>query len=295
MTSTRRTAPADPSDPVGEEPDRSGAAAGASWDEVPVWAAGGPADRPRDRPTASPPGPGPSRGRRRAAVVVAVVLALLFLLVATERFGRSYAASEIRGRLERGGLVTNSEVTVGSSAWRPVVWPALFTGDVDRITIRVTDGTLADLPVRTADYRLEGIQGDLSLRDGTVGVRSLDRGSVRLVLDPAVVGGASGSELQTRGDRLVTSAGEPVGLSIEGDDLVVSVPGAAPTRLPVVDPYVLPCRPDVAVTRRGVVLACEGDTLPGILRTPLAGADDGSPPAPTDSLLPPQSTIKPGG
>lgn len=291
MTSTRRPSPAEPSDPADDEVAATEGAPTSTWDRVPVWAA----DGPSDGPPADPGPPGRVPRRRRGAAVLAVAVAVLFLLVATERFGRSYAASEIRTRLERGGLVTNADVTVGASPWRPVVWPALFSGDVDRVTVRITDGTLADLPVRSADYRLEGIHGDLSLRDGTVGVESLDRGSVRLVLDPAVLGEAGGTTVRARGDRLVTAAGEPVGLSLEGDDLVVSVPGAPVTRVRVVDPYVLPCRPDVAVTRRGVVLECVGDTLPGILRTPLSGAGEGAPPATTDSLLPPQSTLKPGG
>ncbi|MFZ4518464.1 MAG: hypothetical protein ACOYOP_08745 [Microthrixaceae bacterium] len=278
MTTTRRGAP--------------GGADGATavrsaWDEVPVWAAG--ADTPAS------PAPPPRRRRRWWIALPVAALFVLLLAVAIERFGRSYAASEIRSRLERGGLVTNAEVTVGASPWRPVVWPALLTGDVDRVVVRVTDGTLADLPVRSAVYELEGIHGDLSLRDGTVGVNSLDRGSVRLVLDPAVLGRASGTEVRARGDRLVTADGAPVGLALDGDDLVVEVPGAAPTRVQVVDPYVMPCRPDVSVRRVGVVLACTGDTLPGILRTPLAGVPDGAPPATSDSLLPPQSTIKPGG
>jgi hypothetical protein len=215
--------------------------------------------------------------------------------VGVELVGRVVAERRIEERLRDSGITGEIDVTVGRAWWRPTVWPALVTGDVDRVLVAVTDGELVGLPVRSARYVLSGIEGDISVLDGTVAVERLDRGSVRIVIDPAVIGQGIGADLRIQNGQVVAGeTAEPVEMSVEGDQLVLrsaalAGPTAAPS-VPVVDPYLLPCRPDVGVRGAAVVLSCSGGDLPGVLRSPLVGDGDLPPAGPAD-LPPPQSTV----
>ena len=231
-----------------------------------------------------------------------VVLALVLLaLVAVERFGRTYAEGEIAGRLRNGGVTGDIGVTVGSSWWRPAVLPALVTGDLDRVEVDVANGSLAGVRVDSARYVLSGLHGVFPPFNGTVAVRSLDRGSVVMRIPPEVIGQSIGVPVVVRnGDLLAGDPLAPLDVQVVGDSLVFSGRALAsqgrPQPVPVADPYLLPCRPRVGVARGALQLACTGTTVPGILQAALQGDDPGGDGvAPVGELPPPQSTDRPGG
>jgi hypothetical protein len=232
---------------------------------------------------------------------VALVVAVLFVaLVAAERFGRGYAEHEIAARLQEGGVTGDVDVTVGGSWWRPAVLPALVTGDLDRVTIDVRDGTLSGMPVERTRYVLEGIHGDVSVLNGTVAVRSIDSGSVLVRISPDVIARSLSTDVRARGDELVAgNPPSPLKAYVVGDDLVFSGRALAdrgrPQTLPVGDPYLLPCSPGVAVADGALELSCTGDRLPGVLKVPLQGSEQPAGSAPVDTLSPPQSTVRGGG
>jgi hypothetical protein len=232
-------------------------------------------------------------------VVVLAVLAVVGLVV-TERVGRAYAEGQIESRLRASGVNGDIHVSVGSSWWRPTVLPALVTGDIDRVTVTVTDGSLLGLPVDDVHYTLGGLHGDVSLLGGTVVVRSLDGGTFEMRVPPEVIGDSLGIPAAVRNGRLVGGAERsPLEVRVQGDQLVFSGPSLgerSPQTLPVADSYILPCRPVVSVEGGALRLACTGDRVPGILDAPLQGdepADVG--PASPGQLPPPQTTAKPPG
>jgi hypothetical protein len=281
--------------------------ASTDWSPAPVWAAPGPADAPAEHGGDGPrrePGQGPPVDRRRGGRRVrrrrwiAAAIALVLLLVGVERLGRSYAEGAIADRLRDSGITGDVDVSVGSSWWRPTVLPALVTGDVDEVSVRITDGSLMGVPIDRADYALSGISGDVSLLGGTVGVRSIDRGSITIDVPPSAIGHAVGEPVTIRDGRLeMGQPARPVRARMSGDSLVLEDPaGGQPIRVPVVDPYVLPCDPALHVRERSLELSCAGRNVPGILRGPLQGSTatdaDGDP---AGDLAPPQSTVRPGG
>lgn len=201
--------------------------------------------------------------RRAAKVAIVSAVVLLTALVLAEAVARSVLADEAEARLRDGGISGDVEVSVGRP-WRPSLLGAFVTGELDRVEVALRSGSVSGIDVDSADYRLEGLRVSASLRDRTIGATGLSSGSVRIVVDAAV---------------------------------------ADPTELAGGDPWFLPCRP--AVERRGgtVVLACVGDDLPGVLRTPLGPAiapSEPTGPDPAVQLQPPQTleldpSSEPGG
>lgn len=230
-----------------------------------------------------------------------VILAMVVVgLAALEHFGRSYAEGEIAARLRSAGMTGDIQVTVGRAWWRPSVLPAVATGTLDQVEIRIREGSVSGIPVEEVDYVLGGIDGDLSLLNGTVDVRSIDEGSVSMRVLAETIGESLATPIAIRDGRVVVGAEEaPAELRVSGDNLVIDAPdraGGAPIELVLADPYILPCRPEPGVVDGAIQLDCTGDTLPGILEGPLQGdtpAPDGVPPM--EELPPPQSIDRPGG
>lgn len=232
-------------------------------------------------------------------VAAAALLALLVLgVVVLERFGRSYAQGEIAARLREAGMTGDVDVTVGRSWWQPSILPTLVTGNLDRVEVRVTEGTLSGIPVEDVDYVLSGIEGDLSVLNGSVDVREVEEGSVRMLVPVSSIGQSVGTPLAVHDGRVVVGQDEvPATVGLVEDNLVISGPGVVGLPpLPLADPYILPCRPELALVGASLELACSGDEVPGILRGPLQGdtpAPGGVPPV--EELPPPQSIDRPGG
>ena len=176
-----------------------------------------------------------------------------------------------------------------------------MTGDLDQVRVTITDGSLAGLRVDSVDYLLTGIHGDVSLLNGTVGVTSIDNGSVVMRIPPEVVSDGVGVEVEMQSGRLVTGdPSTPIDVKVVDGSLVFSggpLSGKRrPPPIPIADPYVLPCEPTASVVDDALQLACDGDQLPGILQVPLQGsAPASSGDAPSAELPPPQSTERPGG
>jgi hypothetical protein len=203
-----------------------------------------------------------------------VALLLLLVAVLAEVGGRLAVESIAEQRLRDAGVAGGVEVVVGSAWWRPSVVPTLFGADLDRVAVHLRDARVYSLSVSEADYVLEGLGVAISVRQRTIGASSLDEGTVRLLADPASMARDLGYEVVVEGDRvLVGPDRDPAVLQVEGDDLVVTSAALAPeggsTRMPVVDPAVLPCAPSVRVVDGFVELRCSGDRLPGMLGEPL--------------------------
>lgn len=261
----------------------------ASEDVAPDWSAPVWAEPTEEESEAAARG----AGRMWRWVFVVASCLLVLVVVAGEMVGRRYLTAEVESRLRDSGMTGVIDVSVGGG-WRPVVLPAVIGTGLDRLTIRITNGTVGGLPVRRADYDLRGIEGDVSLRNGTVRVRSIASGDVRIAIDPAALETVTGTTMRIRGGRLLAGEeGVPVGLKVRGDLLVLGGEAeglwGTEIEIPVVDDQLLPCTPRVRVVDRSIVLACRGRSVPGILVDPLEG--DRSPTAPAGQLVPPQSTI----
>jgi hypothetical protein len=259
--------------------------------ERPVWAAPVPSDEQGDDA-------GRRRRNRRIAALAAVALVLFAGVVVVEWVGRRTLTDRVADQLRASGITGEVEVTVPGGL-RPVVLPALLGAGLDELSIRITDGTIAGLPVARADYTLTGIDGDVSVLSGSVRVDSIAEGDVRIEVLPYALSTAIGTELSVVDGQLVAGPDQlQVDAEVRGDALVLSGPAEAlwggPVEVPVADGYLLPCTPGVSVGRSTIVLACRGSALPGALRDPLGPAvDPGT--APEGSLLPPQSTAVDGG
>jgi hypothetical protein len=170
---------------------------------------------------------------------------------------------------------------------------------VDRIAIRLQDAKLYSLPVTQAEYILNDLQIDLSLRTAKVVASSLGSGSVRVLIDPSQIGALVGVPAEIRdGVLLLGSPLEPAELSLQGNDLIIDSAqlraAGQVTSLQVADPELLPCDPQVRILGEMVELACTGNSLPGVLRNSIGV---GTPVIPVDSqptqLEPPATLNKP--
>ena len=207
------------------------------------------------------------RWPRRLAVVV--VLLVVVGVVAVEWIGRIGVDRLAADRIARDVPAESVEVVLGEAWWRPTVVPAALFGDVDRISVRLTGATLAGFPVAEVDYVLEGIDGNVSIADRQVSVASIDRGHVSMSVDPAAIASSLGAAaVISDGQLLVGPDRVPASFEIVGENLVVSVGDGTrfPDQvIPVVDDWLMPCSPEVALGERYLQLTCEGDRLPGVL------------------------------
>ncbi len=254
------------------------------------------------------------------ALLAAFVVVVLLAVVAVEWVGRLGVDRLAADRIARDVPASSVDVVMGQAWWRPTIIPAAVLGDVDRISVRLVGASLAGFPVAEVDYVLEGIDGNVSVGDRRVSVDSIDRGSVRMLVDPAVIAAALGASAELVDRQLLVGPDRvPASFEMVGDDLVVSVgdgSGVPDQVIPVVDDWLMPCRPEVRVGNRYLELSCEGDRLPGVLGGTFSaddlgsggsgsggsgsggsgGTKDGSAERPPPDLLPPATVDRgPGG
>ena len=202
-------------------------------------------------------------------LALGVVSVLVVVVVAVEWVGRASADRLAADRIARDVPAGSVEVVTGSAWWRPTVIPAVVLGDLDRISVRLVDTDLGGFSVAVIDYALEGVSGQVSVPQRRVTVASIDRGTVRMLVDPSAFAASFGTTAELVDRQLLIGPGRvPAAFEMVGDDLVVSVDGGAevPAQvIPVVDDWLMPCRPQVRVGNRYIELACEGDELPGLL------------------------------
>lgn len=267
------------------------------WDVRPAWAA-----TAEDEPA-------PPRRRRRLLVgAVVLVVLLAAAVVVGEWWGRTESSSQVATGLAEAGVTGDVRVAVGRGV-RPSVVTAALLGDLDRVLVEVRDGQLGGLPVVRARYELSDLDVEVGLRSGSVRVTRVGSGSVRLELDPVIVGASVGVDLRAvDGELRLGSPGTTARARMDGDDLVIEPVGIGvvstiePLTVPAGDPYLLPCRPRPRVVGELLELACRGDTLPGVLRGPLgstnpAGGGGGGSggDVPVAELPTPQTTVREGG
>lgn len=234
-----------------------------------------------------------SKRRRRRVVLLVLAALVVLVMVVAEVAGRRYLAGQVETRLRSSGITGDVEVSVGE-AWRPVVVPALLTGQVDHLRVTIDDGTVGGLPVRQARYDLRGIDGDLSLLSGAFHVRSIDAGDVRIEIDPTALGSVTGTAMRIKDGRLVAGDDRAsVEVKVKGSSLILGGEAeklwGGPIEVPIIDDWLLPCTPKARLSARTMVLSCTGTKVPGVLIDPLGG--DPSPTAPSGELVPPQSTV----
>ncbi|MEI7887409.1 MAG: hypothetical protein WCJ04_08460 [Actinomycetes bacterium] len=240
-----------------------------------------------------------SKAKTARKMLMGLALLVLVVAICVEIGGRVVTQRIAEDQLRSAGVAGGVEVTVGESWWRPTVLPAIFTGQVDRIAIRLNKAKLYSLPVTQADYILNDLQIDLSLRTAKVVASSLGSGSVRVLIDPSEIGALVGVPAEIRdGALLLGSPLEPAQLSLQGQNLVIDSPqlrsAGQVTSLQIADPELLPCNPQVRILGAMVELACTGNSLPGVLRNSIGV---GTPSIPVDSqptqLEPPVTLDKP--
>ena len=225
---------------------------------------------------------------------MALAVVVVALVVLAEVGGRLTVQRVAARELRAAGVAEHVEVVVGEAWWKPSVVPALLGADLDRAVVRLRDAQMYPLEVSRADYGLHGVAVDLSLRARTVEVTGLDRGTVELVVDPAAMGEDLGVTATVEDDRLLVGADRaPSELAVDGSDLVVTSEAfseeGGSTRLSILDPTVLPCRPSVRVAGGVVTLRCSTHELPGIIGQHLGPRPEVDPdaPAPPVELEPP--------
>jgi hypothetical protein len=221
---------------------------------------------------------------RRALLALAVTAIALVLLA--EVAGRVVVERVAAEELRDAGVAREVEVVVGDAWWKPSVVPALLGADLDRVTVRMVDARMHPLTVARADYVLEGLDVELSLRSRSLAVTGLRQGAAAVLVDPQVMGEQLGFSATVEGDRLLVGPElRPAEVRAEGNELVVTSDAFAEdggsVRLPVIDSYVLPCEPRVRVRAGKVTLYCTTTELPGMLRQHLG------PPVEVDPDLPP--------
>jgi hypothetical protein len=235
------------------------------------------------------------------AVTVVVGLALC-VVVAAEWWGRGEAEAQVATGLSEAGVTGDVRVDIGRGAAPSVVRAALL-GDLDRVVVEIRDGQLGGLPVERARYELRDLDVDVALRTGGVRVTGLGDGSVRLLLDPVIVGASVGVDLRVEDGRLrLGSPGVAARARMAGGDLVVEPLDAAAEveaiRVPAGDSYLLPCRPDATLSGDLLELSCRGDELPGVLEGPLGATAGGTPGGSGNATVPdlptPQTTVRDG-
>ena len=240
-----------------------------------------------------------SKAKTARKVLMGLALLVLVVAICVEIGGRMATEKIAEDQLRSAGVAGGVEVTVGESWWRPTVLSAIFTGQVDRIAIDLQNAKLYSLPVAQAEYILNDLQIDLSLRTAKVVASSLGSGSVRVLIDPSQIGALVGVPAEIRdGVLLLGSPLEPAELSLQGNDLIIDSAqlraAGQVTSLQVADPELLPCDPQVRILGQMVELACTGNSLPGVLRNSIGV---GTPAIPVDAqptqLEPPATLEKP--
>ncbi|HTN99874.1 MAG TPA: hypothetical protein VL068_04295 [Microthrixaceae bacterium] len=228
------------------------------------------------------------RPRRSRAHKVRLVFGWLVIVVAVsvvvvETAGRSVTERIAEDQIRSAGVAGGVEVTIGRSWWQPSISGVLIFGTLDRVDVRLSDARLYSTPVHEADYVLNGLGLDLSIRDRTVKATSLDSGSVRVLIDPSVIATMLGSEAVVRNGKMFLNGSDaPARVRMVGTTLVIdgsdvkALSGSDSISLPVVDPQILPCTPKVRLVDPFVELSCTGNELPGVLTKSLgAGGIDG--------------------
>jgi len=236
------------------------------------------------------------KGKTIRKLLVAAACSLLVLLFCIEVGGRVATEQLAEDQLRAAGVGEGVAVTVGKAWWQPSILPAIFSGRVDQIAIRLDKAKLYSLPVTQADYILNDLQVDLSLRTAKVVASSLGSGSVRVVVDPSQIGALVGVPAQIRdGVLLLGSPLEPAALSLQGNDLMIDSPqlraAGQLTSLQVADPQLLPCDPQVRIVGNMVELACTGNSLPGVLRNSIGVGTPRIPVDPQPTQLEPPVTL----
>ncbi len=257
------------------------------------------ADQPRSKTARSKT----ARSKTARRLVIGGLSLLVLVLLCIEVGGRVATQRIAEDQLRASGVAGGVEVTVGESWWKPTILAAILDGRVDHIAIRLQDAKLYALPVAEADYILNDLRIDLSLRERKVVASSLGSGSVRVLIDPTAIGALVGvpAEIQN-GVLLLGSPLEPAELSVQGPNLIVDSPqlraAGQVTSLQVADPQLLPCDPQVRIFLEMVELACTGNSLPGVLRNSIGvttPAVPTTPSAPGDSQptqLEPSETLE---
>jgi hypothetical protein len=257
------------------------------WDVTPVWAAEQPPEPPRRR-------------GRTAAVVAAVALVVVAgVALVVEQLLRTSVEGHIEEQLRASGVTGSVDVQLGAGGWWPSTLTALAGADMDRVEVRVRDGSIGGVPVVEADYVLTGLDVTVDVSVPAVTVHRIGDGAVRLLLDPVALGASIGQDLVVESGEVLLGPDRLPARVLLREEFVVVAPRPPAGRLdvlavPAVDPYLLPCRPDLRILDETLELSCAGDDLPGVLAGPL-----GPPPAPGDpsipaELPPPQTLIAPG-
>lgn len=204
-----------------------------------------------------------------ATAAVLLVAAVVALEVGGRALVESAAADELRAQ-----GVAGADVTIGAAWWRPSLLSAIIGGQVDRVRVDLRDTEVSGVRVVRAEYVLDDLRVERAPWSRSLGVRSIGAGSFRLLITPESVAASLGVPAAVVDGRLVVGPDrEPAKLRVDGDELVIESAylqreGVRP-RLAVVDRRLLPCDPQVGMSRDAVELRCRGSRLPGILDTPL--------------------------
>jgi hypothetical protein len=220
------------------------------------------------------------------------LVVLLVGVVVIEVVGRRVAEDVATSELERQG-VADAHVSIGTW-WRPSVLSAVVLGDLDRVRVQLEDAQVSGIEVLEADYDLEGLRVDVDVFGGTVAITELERGSFRVLVDPATFGAQLGVEVVAGDGALRIGPGRaPATLRMEGDQMVIDSAyldeQGIDGRLVVADRQLLPCDPTPRVVLDLVELHCTGDRLPGILDSSLGQPVDVAPPP---AQLEPPATLE---
>ncbi|MFM7069028.1 MAG: LmeA family phospholipid-binding protein, partial [Actinomycetes bacterium] len=244
---------------------------------------------------------GPTVGRKKddkgpglVARLVRIVVVVGVLAVLVEFGGRFALSSGAEKAIVSTGRAKSADVTIGAQPWKPALLPTLTGTPLDRVTVELTDAKVESLTVDRATYQLNDVDISYRLSKHPVRINSIGSGAVRLELSAGSLAAVIGAPVEIADGRvLVGTERTPATVKVVDGMLSVSAPGATSVVLPVDDPDLLMCAPQVSVVGDRVVLACSGTRLPGIISRAVDPPDTGGRPGGPTKLAPPNTVTVP--
>jgi hypothetical protein len=212
-------------------------------------------------------------------LTIGLVVAGLFVAVVVllDTFAKAYTEDQI------GAAITHRSQTVGRATASidsfPFTGKLLLQGRVEHLSVVMSDLRGVSFPIDEIDVRVDGLE---MVKSTLLGRQHVEIKQVDSVTVSVRVSSSRLQELASPfnvllgfSDGKVLVAGQPVEVAPEGSELLLRAGPIGTLRVPIPsgDVNLLPCAPDVRVTKVGIVLTCQSPRLPKILIDAIGSID----------------------